>query len=258
VCINIWNNSLNRSELVEHLLLAHAKGGFVFQSAESETTRTFLKAILDGKAIPAECTIKHRPSPAAAVPPEPTLQTLAPEHISLFIGALSCAEPLWFHPSVAGSAQPGMGSECARAGGEVQVASSDGATAGSGSASAAAGAATAKGESQQAPTAEGRRRLRSSSMRSTAAAAAAASSPEPKRHKVSAPASPAKWIQSAEPRPLDATSLRLVRFVSIEQPGMPSVVIRNNCSHSDAVDRVSTLAAAATAALAGPSDVFGS
>jgi len=118
----------------------------VFQAEEAEPTRIFLKAILDGKGIRAECTLRHMPSAAAlsaatkaavdvltpqaiaqtaemagtGLPPplpisedaiitagiahmsplQPTLQSL-PRARSLFLGAISRAEPLWFHPSPA-------------------------------------------------------------------------------------------------------------------------------------------------------------
>jgi hypothetical protein len=132
VCCNTWNSSLNRRELFEHLRIAESKGGMVFQAAEAETTRRFLKAILEGKGLPAECTLKNMPSSAAIaaattaaatvvakesaaaaglaldtnaitaagmahmLPLQPTLQTLPDAH-SLFQEALSRAEPLWFH-----------------------------------------------------------------------------------------------------------------------------------------------------------------
>jgi hypothetical protein len=155
VCCNTWNSSLNRRELFEHLRIAHSKGGMVFQAAEAETTRRFLHSILDGKGIPAECVLRPSAPSAAAVdaattavilalaarlpskaaeglPPalsaetiaaaglahipslEPTLQSM-PNAYHLFLGAVSRAEPLWFHPSLAEQLAMGLDSSLAPA-----------------------------------------------------------------------------------------------------------------------------------------------
>jgi hypothetical protein len=127
----------------------------VFQAAEAETTRRFLKSILDGKGIRAECILRPSAPSAAAVdaattavilalaarfsskaaeslPPavsaetiaaaglahmpslEPTLQTM-PNAYHLFLGAVSRAEPLWFHPSLAEQLAMGLDSSLAPA-----------------------------------------------------------------------------------------------------------------------------------------------
>jgi hypothetical protein len=173
VCCNTWNSSLNRRELFEHLRIAHSKGGMVFQAAEAETTRRFLHSILDGKGIPAECVLRPSAPSAAAVdaattavilalaarlpskaaeglPPalsaetiaaaglahipslEPTLQSM-PHAYHLFLGAVSRAEPLWFHPSLAEQLAMGLDSSLAPA-------APAGAAAAAASSSAAAGA----------------------------------------------------------------------------------------------------------------------
>jgi len=97
VCVLTWNSSLNRAELFEHLRIAHSKGGYVFQSAQAENTRRFLKCVLDGKGLPVTCVPnpqhQHQSTDALA-----TMQSVAGLH-SLFVAALSRAEPLWFHPS---------------------------------------------------------------------------------------------------------------------------------------------------------------
>lgn len=114
VCCNTWNSSLNRRELFEHLRIAHSKGGMVFQAAEAETTRRFLKAILDGKGLPAECTLPPHAAEGAVAnahvpPPEPMLQTM-PGAYTLFLGAVFRTEPLWFHPSLAEQLSMGLDS----------------------------------------------------------------------------------------------------------------------------------------------------
>jgi hypothetical protein len=127
VCCHTWNTSLNQRELKEHLRIAYnkdAEGRMVFQAAEAETTRTFLKSILDGKGIPARCTRRPLPSSsAAAAGLEPTLQTL-PNACSLFLGAASRAKPLWFHPSLADAEQLSMGIESNAAAAGPQFAAS--------------------------------------------------------------------------------------------------------------------------------------
>ena len=111
VCINTWNSSLNRSELVSHLQIAHSQGGMKFQASRAEKTRTFIKAILEGKGIMAECKLTplQQSVPAFAacaaaaeqqqIPQMPaTLQSSSCLQ-QLFLAAVAKAEPLWFHPS---------------------------------------------------------------------------------------------------------------------------------------------------------------
>ena len=92
VCVNTWNSSLNRAELVEHLRLAHSKGSMLFQSAQAENARRFLKCVLDGKGLPAACTLRSTHPVLVSMQSEPRLH-------SLFLAAVSRAELLWFHPS---------------------------------------------------------------------------------------------------------------------------------------------------------------
>jgi len=167
VCCNTWNSSLNRRELFEHLRIAHSKGGMVFQGVEAEKTRRFLKAILDGKGLRAEATLRTVPTPQdmaraaqearhahhvqqankaaecavkglpppAPVPYEagmagsvvhlpptlPTLQSLPGAH-SLFLAAVSRAEPMWFHPSLSEQLSMGLDSKPAAAAGGAAAA----------------------------------------------------------------------------------------------------------------------------------------
>jgi hypothetical protein len=108
VCCNTWTSSLNRRELFDHLRIAHSASGLVFQSPAAEPTRRFLHAILHGKGLRAQCSLRHMPSaeaPATAAASDTlaqqlTMQTL-PDSRSLLLAAVQCAEPLWFHPSLA-------------------------------------------------------------------------------------------------------------------------------------------------------------
>jgi hypothetical protein len=127
VCCNTWQSTLNRLELFEHLRIAHSKYGMVFQGATAEPTRRFLNAILPGKGLRAECTLRYMPSAEALAQPS-TLQTLPVSH-SLFLAAVSRAEPLWFHPSLAEQLIMGLDSQptAAAAAGHSACAASSGA-----------------------------------------------------------------------------------------------------------------------------------
>jgi hypothetical protein len=246
-----WNSSLNRDELFEHLRIAHGKGGMVFQAAEAETTRRFLKAILEGKGLPAECTLNNMPSSAAIaaattaaanvvakesaaaagsivdtnaitaagmahmMPLQPTLQTL-PEAHSLFQEAVSRAEPLWFHPSLAEQRSTALdiSSSCLYAAEEA-----------------------ASGTQENLSAA-------------VLPAAASSSSPAaaPVNHTSGTLSSSIDAVQS----PSQIVLLTFVQFVSIEQPAardsptVPSVVIRNTVD-SNSHSRFGRLDAAAAA-----------
>jgi len=176
VCCNTWNSSLNRGELVDHLSIAYQKGGMVFQAADAEPTRRFLRAILLGKGIRAACTLKPMPpaplptgAPAAAatqpsevaaleavaaaassaavngsasLQPQCTLQNL-PMAVQLFLGALQRTEPWWFHPSLQEQCRMGLdGDALQKAVSSAHAAASDASTAASFDASAAAPAAS--------------------------------------------------------------------------------------------------------------------
>ena len=60
-----WHPSLNRRELMQHIGIAHRKEGLLFQTAEASSVRIFLRHILDGKGLLAECTLRHSPSSMA-------------------------------------------------------------------------------------------------------------------------------------------------------------------------------------------------
>ena len=144
VCCSTWNSSLNRAELEDHLLLANAKGGMVFQAPEAEPARIFLRTILQGRALYASCSLRQPPNllpvggeqasavaaaatgagaaaAAAAVlgcdssaaeftalPSSSLLLHTLPDAKELFTTALAGVARLWFHPQAdaEGQSQP--------------------------------------------------------------------------------------------------------------------------------------------------------
>lgn len=102
VRISTWSSSLNRSELSAHLRVAESADvrgptglPLAWQSNmhEVQSARTFLRAILKGKGILAQCRCTTQTTPLTQTL---TLQSL-PRAADVFLSAIARAEPLWFH-----------------------------------------------------------------------------------------------------------------------------------------------------------------
>jgi hypothetical protein len=124
-----WNSSFGRADLEDHLRIANKKGTMVFQSAETEHTRTFLRAVLQGRGIEATCRLRPLDPNVAATELQQlksaataagasfsdasdanavrTLQSCDDATRQLFLDALKRMPPLWFHEEpAAGPAIP--------------------------------------------------------------------------------------------------------------------------------------------------------
>jgi hypothetical protein len=288
VCCNTWNSSLNRRELFEHLRIAHSKGGMVFQAEEAETTRRFLKSVLDGKGIPAECTLPSVAAVSAATaaaanvlavhsaakavemaakglsaPLQVTAEAIAAAAMhmfptpslqtmsnahNIFLGVVLSTEPLWFHPFHVEQLSMHDSSKAIVAGG-LQPASASHHDSPS-AASASATIDVGSGSQQSENSAEATRLNN------------AASSPQPEASSVPVVSSGRKGSnfqkkvkQFVERSPLQTSLLGFVQFLSIAQPAttntpaIPSVVICNTL-RLDASTRFGALDSAAVAAIA--------
>lgn len=86
---NRWQSCLNDVELETHLVLANnSSGDLMYQQSKSQSTRHFLKSILEGKGLEATCTY-------ACVLPL-SFQSMSSHHAPLFTQTLANSNQLWF------------------------------------------------------------------------------------------------------------------------------------------------------------------